>query len=74
MIAAAVASVANLSIIPAQDLLGLRSEARMNRPGTSGHSWGFRLHAGALSAGVAQRLRGLTRFHGRAVSDDEEDG
>ena len=27
-------SVANLAIIPVQDLLGLGSEARMNRPGS----------------------------------------
>jgi 4-alpha-glucanotransferase len=72
--AAAIASAANIAIIPAQDLLGLRSEARMNRPGTSGQSWGFRLRAGALDARVAERLRGLTRFHGRAASEHEEAG
>ncbi len=74
MIAAVLASVANLAMLPAQDLLGLGSEARMNRPGRSGGSWGFRLRPGALDAGVAERLRGLTRFHGRSGSDDEEDG
>jgi 4-alpha-glucanotransferase len=79
MIAAAIASAANLSIIPAQDLLGLRSDARMNRPGTTGGNWGFRLRPEELDEHVAERLRGLTRFHGRSDgdgngSDDEEAG
>ena len=34
-IRAALASVADTAIVPAQDLLGLGSEARMNRPGTA---------------------------------------
>ena len=33
MIRAVLASVANVAIVPVQDLLGLGSEARMNRPG-----------------------------------------
>jgi 4-alpha-glucanotransferase len=74
MIAAAIASAANLAITPAQDLLGLRSEARMNRPGTSGGNWGFRLRPGELDEGVADRLRGLTRFHGRSAGDEEAGG
>ena len=42
-------SVANVAIVPVQDLLGLGSEARMNRPGTDRGNWAFRLSPGALS-------------------------
>ena len=51
------ASVANVAIVPVQDLLGLGSEARMNRPGTDRGNWAFRLSPGALAPAVADRLR-----------------
>ena len=50
MIRAVLMSVANVAIVPAQDLLGLGSEARMNRPGTDRGNWAFRLAPGALTA------------------------
>jgi 4-alpha-glucanotransferase len=58
-------SVANVAIIPAQDLLGLGSESRMNRPGVEQGNWSFRLAPGALSPAVADRLRDLTLIYGR---------
>jgi 4-alpha-glucanotransferase len=36
-------SRANLSIIPAQDILGLGSEARMNNPAASSNNWNWQL-------------------------------
>jgi len=57
-------SVANLAIAPAQDLLGLGSEARMNLPGTSSGNWEWRL-AGPLPDDVLERLGELTRIYGR---------
>ena len=48
-IRAALASVADTAIVPAQDLLGLGSEARMNRPGTVSGNWRWRLVPGQLS-------------------------
>ena len=72
MIRAALASAADTAIIPAQDLLGLGSEARMNRPGTSSGNWQWRLRAGALDAAVAERLAQLTRLHGRAEAEGAE--
>ncbi len=65
MIRMALMSVADLAIIPAQDLLGLGSEARMNRPGTAQGNWEWRLDAGALTPQIAERLRGLSRAYGR---------
>ena len=35
----ALSSTARLSVVPAQDLLGLGSEARMNTPGTDEGNW-----------------------------------
>ena len=43
MLAAVLDSRAELAILPAQDLLGLGSEARMNVPGVSGGNWSWRL-------------------------------
>ena len=55
-IRAALSSVADTAIVPAQDVLGLGSEARMNRPGTLAGNWRWRLLPGQLTADLAQRL------------------
>lgn len=65
MIRLALMSVANTAIFPAQDVLGLGSEARMNMPGTSEGNWEWRLTPGALNSRVAERLRILTETYGR---------
>lgn len=65
MIRLALMSVADLSIVPAQDLLGLGSEARMNSPGAAEGNWAWRLREGALNAGPLTRLAHLTKLYGR---------
>ena len=67
MIRAALTSVADTAIIPAQDLLGLDSWARMNTPGTSGNNWVWRLKKGELKEGcpVLERLKRYTEITGR---------
>jgi len=60
IIRAALASPANTAIVPAQDLLELGSEARMNLPGIAKGNWGWRLPVGVLTEKLAQRLRSLT--------------
>jgi 4-alpha-glucanotransferase len=55
------ASRAALSIVPAQDVLGLGSEHRMNRPGTSRGNWRWRLRRGQLTDELAARLRESTQ-------------
>jgi 4-alpha-glucanotransferase len=65
MIRLAMQSVANVAIIPVQDLLGLGTEARMNRPGVDRGNWSFRLAPGALTPELAARLRELTEVYGR---------
>jgi 4-alpha-glucanotransferase len=67
MIRAIMGSVANVAIVPAQDLLGLGSEARMNHPGTATGNWSFRLEPGALTPAIAARLRDLTETYGRQM-------
>lgn len=52
-------SVANTSILPMQDLLGLGAEARMNVPGTAEGNWTWRLTGDQLDETCAERLRDL---------------
>jgi 4-alpha-glucanotransferase len=56
MIRLALMSVADLAVFPLQDLLGLGSEARMNRPGTGSGNWNWRFNDGALKDAIAERL------------------
>lgn len=64
-IRAVLVSVADTAIVPAQDLLGLGSEARMNRPGTVGDNWRWRLLPGQLTHDIAQRLAVMTETYDR---------
>ena len=59
LVEAAFASVAHTAIVPAQDLLGLDSSARMNRPGVAAGNWTWRLPADALDSKLAVRVREL---------------
>ena len=64
-IRAALGSVADTAIVPAQDLLGLGSEARMNRPGSVEGNWHWRLLPGQLTSDVAQRLGVMAETYDR---------
>ena len=61
MIELAYGSRARLAIVPAQDVLGLGNEARMNRPGESEGNWSWRLEPGQLTDAHAARLRDLVQ-------------
>lgn len=63
----ALASVANLAIIPMQDLLGLDGEHRMNKPGTTEGNWTWRFEWPQLWPQLAQDLHSLIRQYGRLV-------
>ncbi len=65
MIEAAWESRAILAVTPMQDVLELGDEARMNRPGTLGGNWTWRVTARALSPVRARRLAVLNRRTGR---------
>jgi 4-alpha-glucanotransferase len=57
MIELAMRSRASLAIVPAQDVIGLGNEARMNRPGEVGGNWSWQLERGQLTGELAARLR-----------------
>ena len=65
MIRLAMASVAKVAIIPVQDLLGLGSEARMNRPAKIRGNWLWRMQTGQASAALARDLKRLIETYGR---------
>jgi 4-alpha-glucanotransferase len=70
MIRLCLMSVADSTIFPLQDLLGLGSEARMNRPGQGTGNWEWRSKPGATSPAVAARLADLTRCYERQQQTD----
>ena len=65
LIRAAYASVADLAIIPMQDVLGLGSQARMNTPATSSSNWEWRMNDGAFSDSISDTLKQLAEIYGR---------
>jgi 4-alpha-glucanotransferase len=66
LIELALESRASLAVIPAQDVLGLGSEARMNRPGKVEGNWSWRLKQGELTDAHAARLRDAATRGARA--------
>jgi 4-alpha-glucanotransferase len=59
-------SIANMAIVPYQDLLGLDTDARMNFPGKPEGNWGWRYRPEALNWEVGDRLKTITYISGRA--------
>ena len=51
------ATTADLTVVQAQDILGLGSEARMNIPSTVGTNWRWRALPGSFTPELADRLR-----------------
>jgi 4-alpha-glucanotransferase len=64
-IRAVMASVANVAIVPLQDVLGLGSKSRMNLPGTLSGNWKWRFRAEGLTKEISERLRRLTALYDR---------
>jgi 4-alpha-glucanotransferase len=65
LIRAVMASVAEIAIVPLQDVLGLGSEARMNLPGTVSENWKWRYERKALTGDLAERLAELVTVFDR---------
>jgi 4-alpha-glucanotransferase len=59
LIRAVESSVAQLAMLPAQDLLELGSEARMNTPAVAGGNWSWRAPEGSWKPELAARLAAL---------------
>lgn len=62
-------SNAGLTIVQAQDLLGLGSEARMNTPSVSSGNWTWRVSAGAFDTKLAARIKSEMIKTGRCITD-----
>jgi 4-alpha-glucanotransferase len=65
MIRAVMASVADVAIVPLQDVLGLGSDARMNLPGKVSGNWKWRYRPGALTSDLSARLRNMVSLYDR---------
>lgn len=65
MMRAAWSSVADMAIVPMQDLLGLGSEARMNTPSTLGDNWKWRATPEQINDKLAKKLWKYMQMYGR---------
>lgn len=65
LIRCAFASVAQLAIVPMQDILALDGEHRMNLPGTTESNWRWRFDWEQVPEELPGRLHRLTEMYGR---------
>ena len=65
LLRAALASVAELAMLPMQDILGLDSAHRMNTPGTTTDNWGWRFDWDQIDPQLTGRMRHLIALYGR---------
>ncbi|MCW0483549.1 4-alpha-glucanotransferase [Gaoshiqia sediminis] len=65
LIEAAWASVANMAILPMQDLMELDGRGRMNTPGTVANNWEWRLEWKLLKSSQKEFLKTLTEKYNR---------
>lgn len=61
----ALASVADLAVIPIQDYLCLGGEARINKPSTLGNNWKWRLLPGQITEELTEKMYDMTKLYGR---------
>ena len=59
-------SVADVAIVPLQDIIGLGSEGRMNKPAVAEGNWEWRYRSEALTNKQKEFLKTLTEIYGRA--------
>lgn len=64
----ALSSVADLAILPLQDILGLDGSARMNCPGVADGNWNWRFKGGDLTIDLASGIRSELELYGRCKS------
>jgi 4-alpha-glucanotransferase len=76
LIRAVEASVAQMSVLPAQDLLELGSEARMNTPAVAAGNWNWRAPEACWTPELAAKLAALVEVTDRdndPLSENEEE-
>ena len=59
------ASVANIALVPLQDILSLGSDARMNTPSVASGNWQWRFKLEQLTPQIKQKLKKLTETYSR---------
>ena len=62
------ASVARTAVVPLQDVLGLGSEARFNRPASPTGNWNWRYQDRQLETAHTERLREMAVLYGRSAA------
>jgi len=65
LIRATASSVAEMAVVPAQDLLELDAEARMNTPSVAAGNWSWRAPEGAWTPEIAAKLAALAEVTDR---------
>ena len=65
LIRLALSSVADLAVVPHQDVVGLDESFRMNTPGTATGNWRFRLSGAMVAASLRDRLADLVEVYSR---------
>ncbi|MBU1099320.1 MAG: 4-alpha-glucanotransferase [Bacteroidetes bacterium] len=73
LIKAAQASVANIVIIPMQDMLNLGSDARMNFPGVQNGNWQWRFTWDQVNNKLANQYKEMSELYERSGDKKEED-
>jgi 4-alpha-glucanotransferase len=68
LIRLAMSSIANIAIIPLQDVLGLGNQARMNFPGIAEGNWEWRYRPSVLTTHLQSQLKDVTAIYARAHS------
>ncbi|MCH8033419.1 MAG: 4-alpha-glucanotransferase [Bacteroidetes bacterium] len=74
LIRMAYASVANIVIIPMQDILNLGGEARMNFPSRLGGNWTWRFTWEQMNENIAPHYKGLTVLYERPPKKKKKAG
>ena len=69
LIKLALQSIADIAILPFQDILNLGSEGRMNFPGTVDGNWEWRFSWDQVKPEAAYRLYELAALYGRCKPD-----
>ncbi|MCA9837869.1 MAG: 4-alpha-glucanotransferase, partial [Trueperaceae bacterium] len=69
----AFSSVADMALVPLQDVLGLGSEARMNTPGEAAGNWSWRFTWQDVPYWIAPQLKDMAEVYGRIVLEKAKD-
>jgi 4-alpha-glucanotransferase len=65
-------SVADVSLVPLQDVIEIGSEGRMNTPSHGQSNWSWRCPEGALTEAIAEKLKAITVMSDRDVRPTSE--